>query len=273
MVMFLAPVVGQYFIEIGQEFGLYQKPSARLGAIMHALSLFATQSWVLLTGTFIVGVTGGLWADNILRRLERKKLETMSADSDAPAESMGKLDYIVNGLQSLSDITNIQKTMTKLAISLTRAMTRYTFLINYITNPRIRRTLAARLAKKLSGFATLMRGSAQGMKRAAQMIEESCVPLVEETEIATEADAIALLQFRSVVLSMIEALSAMAVSVSGTQTAVQSLMGISRDMNRAAALLSTATGEFVSEVHIFVERLKRVDETCERKSQLIQAHG
>ena len=69
---------------------------------------------------------------------------------------------------------------------------------------------------------------------------------------------------------MVDALIGMSGTVSETQASMRQLMGMSRDMNKATALLSTSTGEFVSEVNTFIERLRRVDEACERKSQLVQ---
>jgi hypothetical protein len=104
------------------------------------------------------------------------------------------------------------------------------------------------------------------IRQSAQKIEQSCIPIIVESKITTEADAAVLLKFRSMVVSMMDASKSMAASASDADMSIRiNLMGTSRDMNRAAASLSTSTGELVTEVNIFIERLKRVDEACERK--------
>jgi hypothetical protein len=93
--LILAPL-GQFLTEIAQENGLYNNPSNRVGAIMRALSDFVLQSWVLILAAFLVGLTIGLWADYLLRRIERLTSSDESAlsDSDYSNEPMGMLDNI-----------------------------------------------------------------------------------------------------------------------------------------------------------------------------------
>lgn len=69
----LAPVVGEWFVKLAEEKGVYSEPSSRLG---HAMTWLA--SWTNLRGFdfvagLVVGLTIGLWLDYLLRVRERRK--------------------------------------------------------------------------------------------------------------------------------------------------------------------------------------------------------
>lgn len=75
-------VVGEFFIELARERGFYKNPSERAGAVMSAFTAFVT-SWGFLSVTlFVLGLTLGLWADNILRRREARPVIPTEAMSD-----------------------------------------------------------------------------------------------------------------------------------------------------------------------------------------------
>lgn len=63
----IVSVVGEFFIELAREKGLYSDPSNRLDAAMIALTVFVTQTWLLVAAGFFGGLAAGLWLDVILR--------------------------------------------------------------------------------------------------------------------------------------------------------------------------------------------------------------
>lgn len=61
-------VVGEFFVELARERGLYEGPSRRLDAAMTAFSEFVTQTWMLVAAALLCGLAIGLWADTLMRR-------------------------------------------------------------------------------------------------------------------------------------------------------------------------------------------------------------
>lgn len=63
----VVPVLGQYFVELAREGGIYEQPSEIVGGVTNAVFAFVTQTWVLVFASFIVGLTSGMWLDLLLR--------------------------------------------------------------------------------------------------------------------------------------------------------------------------------------------------------------
>jgi hypothetical protein len=64
----VASVLGEFFIELAREKGLYANPSQRLDAAMTAFADFVTQVWFIALATFFAGLTLGAWLDWFMRR-------------------------------------------------------------------------------------------------------------------------------------------------------------------------------------------------------------
>ena len=114
-VAILAGVVGEFFIELAREKGLYTNPSNKLDAAMSAFSSFVQNQWFLMVATAVGFLTIGMWLDSLLRRQEARQLDstekpaTQSTDTDAIGAqaqlkkqerlaSPQKLDPFPNGL-------------------------------------------------------------------------------------------------------------------------------------------------------------------------------
>ena len=72
------------------------------------------------------------------------------------------------------------------------------------------------------------------------------------------------------VLSMITVLTQMHDVVEESKAMAAGMTGISRDLNVAVGFLSKSSSEYGVELVAFVERLKRIDELCEQKSNLLK---
>jgi hypothetical protein len=75
----LFPVVGQFFVELARERGLYEQPSARLEAVMEAAaSLLQCRAFWWVAG-LTVGFAAGVWIDALLARIDRRRAASGSA--------------------------------------------------------------------------------------------------------------------------------------------------------------------------------------------------
>jgi len=84
VVAILASVVGEFFIELARERGLYDHPSQRASAAMSALHGFVTQTAFLMFASAVGGLTLGLWLDRFLGR--REKPSEVNADPTPPPD-------------------------------------------------------------------------------------------------------------------------------------------------------------------------------------------
>lgn len=77
------PPVGQFFLSLADERGIYQHPGARVAAMTGVLAIVVSSPWFHWIGGGIVGFAAGAWLDGTLKRWD----ETISA-SDLGATSI-----------------------------------------------------------------------------------------------------------------------------------------------------------------------------------------
>lgn len=86
--MAFAPVVGEFFIKLAEERGLYERPSERVGAILSALSSLVASRFYQLILVGLAGVALGVWVDWIYRRFERRRKPTKPLKREVTKEEM-----------------------------------------------------------------------------------------------------------------------------------------------------------------------------------------
>jgi hypothetical protein len=259
----IGAVVAEFIIELFKEWKWYDQPSARLGAIVTALSDFATQTWFLVTTAFLVGITAGLWLDSLLRRAPG--LESLDADQ-IPSEP-GFLDFIVEGNAASNDITKIFTRLGKDAARLGRTMSFYTGVVPRVQNFTIRRWLASRVARKLSRFSDRMRQDTLSIQGARQRVQNTYVPWIETANVNTEADVEALRSFASAAEYSLNGTLGMASAAEGARATMVSLRGMSRDLNAASDAVSSAIDDLISELRAFCGVCEHLRDTANRRAQ------
>ena len=66
----LASVVGEFFIELAKEQGLYENPSAKVASMMSLLAEIVRSWWFILALGVFLGAVVALWSDYFLRRAD-----------------------------------------------------------------------------------------------------------------------------------------------------------------------------------------------------------
>ncbi len=87
----LIPVIGEWFITLAREKGLYASPSEQMGKVtswFHPLANMADLPSVRLGTTLLVGIMIGVWLDTFVRRRERRIGEPMQ-NVAAPTLTVG----------------------------------------------------------------------------------------------------------------------------------------------------------------------------------------
>ena len=232
-------VFGEFFIEWARENGFYNNPSERLEAGMTAFSSFVTQFWFLIATAFLAGLVVGLWTDKILRRREA------AGDPDAVLRSLpigepGQLDYIIEGLESLQDITRIFNEMARTVQRNTRMMARYEIILRFVQNFWWRRKIAARVASKLNKYSKTMNIYIPLIADVTKRAHVNCLAVIENTPIHSDAELMHLLGFAGALQGMAETSANAVIGIEQTVQVASFLFGISREMN-ASITLFTAT--------------------------------
>jgi hypothetical protein len=265
----IGAVIAEFFIQFFKEKGWYDKPSERLDVALNAFVILITQPWILIIASFLVGLTIGLWTDSLLRWWERHHHldadATVSTQSFPSTEPMGMLDYILDGLRAIKEIGSIYVEITRDTTRINRTMNRYKNFLLVCKNLNMKRKLLARLGGKIGTYSQQMHGYAARMHAASIRVEANCVPVIERSVIATNADFEALLNFRTTVTTMLTNTSSTVDSMQVAQQMAGNLIGISRDMNSAASLFSAAIDAFIAESRGFNAVLERLSASCDQR--------
>jgi hypothetical protein len=264
----VAGVVGEFFIELGKEKGWYDKPSARLDAFMNAFSDFVTQTWFLTIVAFLCGLTIGLWADYLMRRREASAtlLAIPESSIGAPSPAPGMLDFIIEGMEAVDEITRIFVRSGKDATRMQKAMKRYQFLIGFVQqNMRLRRRVTGAFASKLNNFSSNTREHARQLNDAVSRVRNNHIAFIEAVRIVTVADFEALQRFNRQLTANIDTNATMIATIEGTRDLAVHLMGVSRELNAAGNSFSEAIIQFLSELRTYDEVIEQVNQAAIRK--------
>lgn len=85
------PIIGQWFIELADELGLYERPAERARAMIAALTASAWFHWI---GGGILGFFAGVWLDALVRREPKSRAadrERVAQRAEALARNIGAL--------------------------------------------------------------------------------------------------------------------------------------------------------------------------------------
>lgn len=247
----LGAIVGEFFIELAKERGLYAQPAERLGAAVTAFSSFVTQTWFLSISACLTGLTVGLWADVALRRWEALRAVGRSAIEPLPAAEPGQLDFIVEGMQSFHDIKIIFGDLTHHTTQIVRTMEHYNRRRRSVSDPHKSRKLASKLALQLSAFSKNLRRYAPQVADAAKRTHVNCLAVINGTPILDVSGLNSLLGFMQTLQAMAVSTAQSAELMRETMDNIQGITGVSRDLNAAAQLLTTATEDLRTEVQAF----------------------
>lgn len=257
-------VVGQFFINLAQDYGLYNTPSERVGHAMNAFASFMNQTWILIAATLLSGISIGFYIDIIFRKYERLKIfkenDTLTTFVIDPSTPAGVLDYLADGLQALDDIKTITEFMTKDTDSLTKLVNRYKIRIASSMGFDDRRNIARELANDFFLYSNKIKNNAGEFAKAAKSVESNCG---EYIKIANE-DESAFSKFYTVNEEGIRSTTGMISELCQAQQHVKSAFtGISRDLNAAVNKLSGGYDHLISELNDYCSILTGLGSACQ----------
>lgn len=81
----LVPVVGEFFVRLAEEFGWYEHPTATVKLLTRALSDVVGHDLFCWIAGGVLGFTGGVWLDAVVRRRQPATLHAKEIDREALA--------------------------------------------------------------------------------------------------------------------------------------------------------------------------------------------
>ena len=151
-----------------------------------------------------------------------------------------------------------------------KTIARYKWLFSVVQGYGTKRRLAARFARKLLRFANRIPKHAANISAAAVRVELNCAAAIQQTRIVTADDLNSFLEFRAVLNGVSASIVSFSDAAQESRAGVESMMGVSRDMNIAVTNLTDAIGQLVLENNTFVERLARLDALCASRESEMQ---
>src|SRR4051812_36182419 len=76
----------------------------------------------------------------------------------------GMLDHIVDGLQAFADVTSINNLIAKESVTVSKYMARTTYIMKYVSSPRLRRKIASIIARKIEKLSITLSQSSIRLK-------------------------------------------------------------------------------------------------------------
>jgi hypothetical protein len=206
------------------------------------------------------------------RRGSRVAVTTTPQEFDISRAPAGMLDHLVEGNRAFLDVNSINKGVAKDAVSVSKYMARYTFIMKFVINPRLRLWIAARIAGKLQVFSARLRDMSLRIRKSAEIIEKMCVFIVKGTPVNTNEEIEIFKGFHAMLLFAMNAVEGLRGSMEDAKVSIGGMVGISRDLNLAAGNFERSAEEFSGELAAFVGRLKRVDTLCADKSNTLDGN-
>ncbi|MBA7611678.1 hypothetical protein ES703_18906 [subsurface metagenome] len=200
-------------------------------------------------------------------KFEEEKVEVEVETKEE--EEKGILDFIVDSEESLKDITECTKRMTKATQEIGKNMQQRTAEVRKIAKSRVPgaasriHRIATASAKDMIQYAKKLEEEQPKYHNAWESFDENTTGLVQTTRIHTKEDKEAAVKFRS---SVDRLQSAIGLALKGAQVcreAIASMRGISRDVNRA----SKRTAHILD---LLISDLEGADSYCTKVLTLIE---
>lgn len=263
----IVAVCGEFFIELGKEWGWYERPSERLGAAVTALSSFITQPWFLVIAALSGGLTAGLWADVWLRRREAAAaFPVISRDNLISLGEPGMLDHLVEGIQALKDITNTHNALSKQTLKINRATVIYNVRLQVTQNFEKRRKLAAGLASKMNGYSRRVGLCGPQIADARKRIRVNCGAAIESITVLDHDTLNELRGFGAVLESNSRHSVTLVSTMEQVQTTMLGIKGITRELNGAADFLRSTIEGICTEIRTYGEICNELRDLVHAKS-------
>jgi hypothetical protein len=256
VVPIIAAVCGEFFIKLAEEQGIYDKPTAKLGAAMTALYWFVAQTWFLVSAGFAAGLTAGLWLDPILRRWEVRNHQQPQIPT--PQGEAGLLDWEIEGNASAERFGKVVARVGKDARWATRRLQFYSPLISAVNNSTLKRWLARRLAKHLTKLSGRVSRHTQAVQPETLVFQTSFLPLVGSGAVNTAADVQALRMVAASIEPAIENTRGMVEAIEGAKTGLQTMRGVTRELNAALDSVFASFDGMAAELRALLAICERV---------------
>jgi hypothetical protein len=205
----------------------------------------------LITGIIIFALCAVEYAFRLSREemLRLRYLQPLSATAEK-----GYLDFYVDGLQAMTDLTNSVSGMAKHTGKFAKGLNKYAFRIRFISSAKWRRRYASRVANYINAYAERLQKTANFIASVTPVVAENQIPLINN-----EADTKALQAFADASLATAEnVIPGTLESLSGMRQSVSSIKGISADLNAAGSRLDSVLGEYIDRTTGFSDVCKQL---------------
>ncbi|MCW5686593.1 MAG: hypothetical protein KIT85_19535 [Pseudolabrys sp.] len=244
--------MGEFFIELGKEFGWYDKPSQRLEGVLTTLSALVTQSSFLVIAALLTGLTIGLWLDVALRKREAKSLLINAPSNELALKAEpGRLDNIIEGLESVEDITRIFRALAKDTNQMATIMMRSQRRILSTHDYKKRRKHATALSLKLNEFSEKIATYAPQISDATKRIHLNYLAVIEKAPVTDMSDLNSLFELAEMLKNNIASSNGTVLAMDETRNSIHAINGITRELNVSAQLISATVDALQAEVKAY----------------------
>jgi hypothetical protein len=247
-------LLSEFFIELGKEYGVYDKPSARLAATVTAVSNFVSQPWFLICLGTMAGFVAGVWFDTILRRIEAAR-NARQLEKPPPRHAgaePGLLDFMVEGQEALASFRKALQGFNSVATDAGHVMMRYAPLLSKQSDPRKMREMAATMASELEDQAAKFERHVGEMESANVLVRNNLAPMVAMFDTETTKGKSQLADFAKTVILTRDTVAGTAQSAVAAAGNVDTLQGSSRELNSASKRISAAIGAYHKQSTLFL---------------------
>jgi hypothetical protein len=226
-----------------------------------------TSGWMPLWGWLLIGmsllVVGNIeFAFRITRedKLRRSYLQQPSAGTEK-----GRLDYLVEGLQAMNDITNALSASNGDTTRIGNTVNRYAKLLPFISNPKLKRQLLSRLARHINYYCDKVQRTAEFIGAATPMVSENQIKYIEGSTIGSEREKPDLRAFIQAILVTGSTVPQTVNGFEGMRTAAGSVKGTTGDLNAASSRLYIVVGGLIDTINGFGAACEQMQKAANSK--------
>jgi hypothetical protein len=229
-------------------------------------TLAITSGWMSLWGWLMIGmallVVGSIEFVFRWTSAETRRLQYLN-----PAENAEKdmLDFLVEGLQAIEDITKTLDSTTRDTVRFSKMLNRYRRVLPYITSFKLRRKILSRVASNINAYSRNLKRKAGLIGTAGPAVRDNQISYIERSVFSSPQDLLSLSSFAAVAGTTAQVVTSTIVKLEEMSEASVSIRGIIGDLNAASSGLVVVLDFFIGKVKDFSAMCEQIQTVAMKK--------
>jgi hypothetical protein len=183
----------------------------------------------------------------------------------ASTRERGILDFILDGVQALKDVTTILNASNKETANFSKRILSYTSRFASTKNLHKKRKILIDAASYINSYSANIKKAAALIEQATIVIRETQIGFLEKAPVGTRSAVEELITYRTVLRTTAEAATKSALQIDGMRQASLALKGVSGELNEASTNLFSVLSALIEKIERYSEMAREIESIVAQK--------